>query len=343
MPDWPFPFPRAPAMVPGVLDLGHPEHLQATLRLRGAAARVTWPAEASDASPLAILFADPELDAGALSRTLACHAGCVVLALADARAGRDAVAWPADHAAELGADPSRVVVIGHGTGARRALAAAVDARDDGWPPLVRQVLVHPALGPLPAELDGLPPTTVISGGDDDGPHCAARLRAAGVAVDEHHARTAHDVARALASLTDADEEDRMAGAAAQQVTLTQTIDATPAEVFAAWTVPVLLAGWFAPGDDWRTTRIAVDRRVGGDWTAVMVDPAGAEHPVAYVYRRLVVAERIVFTDGGDVVTVTLSAAGTSTRLTLTMTDGSDRAAATGWAIMLDRLARFVTG
>ena len=52
-----------------------------------------------------------------------------------------ALTWVTDHGTELGGDPSRVVVAGCGAGAAAAAALAVRARDRGWPPIRRQVLV----------------------------------------------------------------------------------------------------------------------------------------------------------------------------------------------------------
>jgi acetyl esterase len=57
-------------------------------------------------------------------------------ALADALA---AVHWAADHAAELGADPSRLLLAGIGVGGRLAAAVARQAREDGWPTVTSQV------------------------------------------------------------------------------------------------------------------------------------------------------------------------------------------------------------
>ncbi|HEX6425912.1 MAG TPA: alpha/beta hydrolase fold domain-containing protein [Acidimicrobiales bacterium] len=156
-------------------------------------------------------------EADDLCRALCRHAGVVVLAVGG-RAGwtcfqtaalEDAVhatGWAADHAAELGADPQRVHVAGEALGGRVAAAVALHARDDGWPAIARQLLIRPVLGAspnspglagrdvldLPADVSSLagvaPATVVIT--VDDGPHVddtrryAARLRRAGVDVDE---------------------------------------------------------------------------------------------------------------------------------------------------------------
>ncbi|WTW99117.1 alpha/beta hydrolase [Streptomycetaceae bacterium NBC_01309] len=53
--------------------------------------------------------------------------------------------WVAEHAAELGVDPARIVVAGVSAGGGLAAGAALLARDRGTPPLAAQVLVCPML------------------------------------------------------------------------------------------------------------------------------------------------------------------------------------------------------
>ena len=95
-----------------------------------------------------------------------------------ARRGDDALEWAGDHAASLGANPGRLFVAGGGL----AATAALHARDEGWPPLARQLLSGPERSgwpPADASLAGVAPATVV-----DGPVYAGRLRAAGVEVEE---------------------------------------------------------------------------------------------------------------------------------------------------------------
>jgi acetyl esterase/lipase len=106
-------------------------------------------------------------------------------------AARTTVDWAADHAAELGADPRRLVVAAWGTGAGLAAAVARHACEQGWPPLARQVLICPGQEvPVPVGGAGMAPATVVAidPGPGDGRHdpgrYAARLRGAGVRVDE---------------------------------------------------------------------------------------------------------------------------------------------------------------
>ncbi len=55
----------------------------------------------------------------------------------------DAVRWAADHADELGIDPTRIAVAGDSAGGNLATVAAAVIRDEGGPRLAMQVLVYP--------------------------------------------------------------------------------------------------------------------------------------------------------------------------------------------------------
>ena len=80
-------------------------------------------------------------------------------------------------------------------------------------------------------------------------------------------------------------------------TLSWTLDATPAEVFRAWTDPDHL-GWYyndhqpIPGEP-----IELDLRVGGTWRQRMVISPETEFVTGGVYREIVPDERLVFTWG----------------------------------------------
>jgi acetyl esterase len=130
----------------------------AEVQLRGPggplAARAYWPDphEPMTAPALLVLLPgrDPA-DVDALCRGACADIGVVVLsptsraaapdnaALADALA---AVHWAADHAAELGADPGRLLLAGTGVGGRLAAAVARQAQDDGWPAVTHQVSIE---------------------------------------------------------------------------------------------------------------------------------------------------------------------------------------------------------
>jgi acetyl esterase len=91
-----------------------------------------------------------------LCRLLANRAGCIVAAVDYHRAPEykfpkaieDAYAatqWLAEHAAEIGADATRMAVGGDSAGGNLAAVVALMARDKGGPPLAYQVLIYPVL------------------------------------------------------------------------------------------------------------------------------------------------------------------------------------------------------
>jgi alpha/beta hydrolase family protein len=176
----PFPFPRARSTIPAMPTLVQRE---ADLSLRAARdfvrLRVSWPPDMPDGSPIALLLADRDFGFDA-AQALCRQGGFLVLALQTAALDEATIAleWAGDHASSLGADPDQLVVAGGGL----AAAAALHARDHGWPPLLRQVLIGPDLSgsqsPV-ASLAGVAPATVI-----DAPDHARRLREAGVEVEE---------------------------------------------------------------------------------------------------------------------------------------------------------------
>ncbi len=57
----------------------------------------------------------------------------------------DALCWSCEHAANLGGDPTRVVIAGSSAGGTLAAACAIRARDEGFPPLAAQLLIYPAI------------------------------------------------------------------------------------------------------------------------------------------------------------------------------------------------------
>src|SRR4051794_20564054 len=57
----------------------------------------------------------------------------------------DATSWVAEHADQLGIDPSRLAVMGDSAGGNLATVVAMMARDRGRPELAAQVLVYPSV------------------------------------------------------------------------------------------------------------------------------------------------------------------------------------------------------
>ena len=83
--------------------------------------------------------------------------------------------------------------------------------------------------------------------------------------------------------------------ATREFTLERIIDATPEQLFRAWTDPELLPRWFCPRP-WAVASAALDVRPGGASLVVMRGPDGQEHPNRGVYLEVVQNERLVFTD-----------------------------------------------
>jgi hypothetical protein len=112
-------------------------------------AGVTWPAGSGRARGAALLLAPDRF--GTASRAecaaaVADGAGVVVVDLRCADTGPHSVddasytlGWLADHAAELGADASEVLVVSVPAAAGTAGAVTARARADGWPAVVRHL------------------------------------------------------------------------------------------------------------------------------------------------------------------------------------------------------------
>jgi alpha/beta hydrolase fold len=180
MRDRPFPFVARPSTIRAMPTLLQRE---ADLSLRTAhdfvRPRVIWPPDPEDGSPIALFLWERESVFEA-AHALSVDAGVVVMALRTTALDLATIAleWVGDHAQLLGADPDQVLVAGGGLAAR----AALHARDEGWPPLARQLLFGPERAgwpPASASLAGAAPATVV-----DAPGYASRLREAGVEVEE---------------------------------------------------------------------------------------------------------------------------------------------------------------
>lgn len=126
-------------------------------------------------------------------------------------------------------------------------------------------------------------------------------------------------------------------------------DATPEEVFDAWTSPEVLRRWWAVHPDGSTPVAEVDLRVGGRYRLMMEQPDGTKHTVGGEYREVNRPNRLVYSwrwelDSGEpghesVVTVSFNADGERTRLVLEHTelesaDSRDRHAQ-GWNACLE--------
>ncbi len=186
----------------------------ADVLLRGHArpvrARVHWPNPTHPAPvpALLVLFTASWPDGGEAAH-LAGLLGVVTLSASPATVA-EALAtmeWAADHAADLGADPRRLVIAGTGAAANLAAAVSVQARDNGWPSIARQVLIQPCRDGLPGRARpsaGVAPATVITFGEQ---HLPGWLRDVSDEVDHVHSTQADaalgHLARSLQHMLDA--------------------------------------------------------------------------------------------------------------------------------------------
>lgn len=131
----------------------------------------------------------------------------------------------------------------------------------------------------------------------------------------------------------------------------ELIDASPAEIFAAWTTPDELKKWFGPGG-FQTTEATLDLRVGGRYRLVMRAPDGTDLMINGVYREIAPPRRLVYTwvwehapDQEMVVTVELEprgTQGTSVRVAHTqIVDGELARYEGGWREGLARLRQIL--
>lgn len=110
-----------------------------------------------------------------------------------------------------------------------------------------------------------------------------------------------------------------------QILITRVFDATPAEVFHAWTTPEIVRRWWS-GPDRPTTVCEIDLRVGGSWRYVIDMGDGTEVGFHGTYREISVPTRLVSTevfegypDGEALNDMTLTADGDTTVMEVLVT------------------------
>jgi uncharacterized protein YndB with AHSA1/START domain len=114
-------------------------------------------------------------------------------------------------------------------------------------------------------------------------------------------------------------------------TLTWRLDASPAEVFRAWTDPEQLDWYYNDQQPRPTEPIELELRVGGVWRQVMVIDGTTSYVTGGIYREIVRDEKLAFAwgavdgwpkldperlDESPLVTVTLRAAGAGTEMSV---------------------------
>ena len=143
---------------------------------------------------------------------------------------------------------------------------------------------------------------------------------------------------------------------AKGFTIVSSYDATPDEVWTAWTDADAAAQWWFPrGTSTPRETVDINAQVGGSYVYTMVnDNTGDKIVSGGVFREVVPVERLVFTWGdpnGDpddtpVVTITLELVdnGTSMTFDLRGVDGAegDGFFYDGWKDVLDSLGRYLS-
>ncbi len=81
----------------------------------------------------------------------------------------------------------------------------------------------------------------------------------------------------------------------RELVISRIIDASPRQLYRAWTEPEILKQWFAPLP-WVTPVAELDVRPGGSSLVVMRGPDGTEFPCPGVYLEVVENQRLVSTD-----------------------------------------------
>ncbi|MEN8180172.1 MAG: SRPBCC domain-containing protein [Pseudomonadota bacterium] len=125
------------------------------------------------------------------------------------------------------------------------------------------------------------------------------------------------------------------------------------QVFHAWTDAEALSNWFAPTDDFSTTVLELDVRVGGRYTIEMLEPNGETHTVSGEYVLIEPPHRLAFTwrwisKQGSQMLVTIELSETDGKTTLLLTHEQIPDIAThdaheeGWTGCLNRLDTLIS-
>ncbi|MCI3132351.1 SRPBCC family protein [Phenylobacterium aquaticum] len=81
----------------------------------------------------------------------------------------------------------------------------------------------------------------------------------------------------------------------RELVIAHLMDATPEQLFKAWTTPELYPEWFCP-KPWRAEVSHMDLRPGGGSQMMMYGPDGESFPNGGVYLEIDPGRKLVFTD-----------------------------------------------
>ncbi len=140
------------------------------------------------------------------------------------------------------------------------------------------------------------------------------------------------------------------GGKSHSVKLVRTFDASPGEVYRAWTDPKIIRKWFAP-QEMSTPVAEVHLKVGGKYRIGMKSSDGELYVATGVYRKILPNEKLVFTwrwesESSDVsdtlVTVEFKKSNEHTKLVFThekfATEESAKDHQEGWGSALSKLS-----
>lgn len=144
----------------------------------------------------------------------------------------------------------------------------------------------------------------------------------------------------------------MSDEAVHAIRIERTFDASPEDVFDAWTSPEVMRRWLHPAAGWETPEAEVDLRLGGRVRIVMRRPDGGHVVAQGEYTLIDRPRRLVMTwtfdddpSNEQLMELSFSESAGSTRVVLVNTgistdarrDGQDW----GWRGCLDRLERLL--
>jgi uncharacterized protein YndB with AHSA1/START domain len=135
----------------------------------------------------------------------------------------------------------------------------------------------------------------------------------------------------------------------RSITITRTFDASPEDVFEAWTSPAQFGRWFGT-ESTAVEDVYMDLRVGGDWSARMILENGTEIGWHGSYLEVEAPVRLVLSlsdrpgDQFERVTVDLKKVEDGTEMTFTQSGGNMppenyAQAEEGWRSFFDDLSK----
>ncbi|MCG9893863.1 MAG: SRPBCC family protein [Fimbriimonadaceae bacterium] len=133
----------------------------------------------------------------------------------------------------------------------------------------------------------------------------------------------------------------------ERITVETVIEASPAEVWRAYTSPEDIVQWNAASDDWHTTSASVDLRPGGAFCSRMEAKDGSfGFDFAGTYTAVEEQRLIEYTMGDRAARVEFEETGSGVRVRVHFDPDPTHPhemQRDGWQAILDRFARHVSG